>query len=108
MRVVIGVTLHAGKRHAVVRSDDDQSLLGFPALIERGEQRSDLRVVGFKLDRVVEHVSTHDVVVGPIRGDAVDVGGLLAGRDAGVQFVAPMRIVAAKPIKERLARRAAF
>ena len=108
IRVVVGVPFHAGERHAVVRGDDDERVRRLAAGLQRGQQRADLSVEGFDLDCVIKHVAAHRVIVRPIRGHAINVGGFLASRDARVRFVTPMRILAAEPIEERLAGRAGF
>ena len=85
----------------VARHDHDR-VVGLAALLEHVEQHRDLGVEGLDPRGVVEHVAADDLVVGPVAWHAVDVGWPLAGGEACVAGVGPVRIVAAKPEERRL------
>jgi hypothetical protein len=63
-------------------------------------------VVIFNLERVIEHVVSHRIRIGPVPRHAVDVGRrFLAQFRAGARLVPPVRLGCAEPETERLVRR---
>ena len=71
--VKVFVSFHPGKRHAVVRGDDDEGVVELPLFFEMLDDPEQMRIEVFNFKRVVEHVRANDLVVRPVSGHAVDV-----------------------------------
>ena len=97
VRVVVGLTLAAGKGHAVVGGSDHDGILGEAELVEGLEDSSEMPIVMLDLHRIVEHVVADGLVVGPEGGNLVDVGKLLPCLHAASVFIPAMGLHGSEP-----------
>ena len=99
----VGAAFAAREGQAVVGGDDDQRVVEEPAFLEGLEHAPEVAIEVLDLVGVVEEVVAHGGVVGPKRGDAVDVGELFAALfHAGAEFVIAVRLSGAVPKNPRL------
>ena len=98
VRVVVGMALVVGERHAVVGRDDDQRVVEQAALLQFREHPPEVPVEMLHLECIVEHIVADRLVVRPAGGHAVNVGQFLpALGDPRTEFIAPVRLMPAVP-----------
>ena len=90
----------------MIGGDDDERVLEQAALRQRVEHPAEMSVEVLDLEGVVEQVVADGFIVGPIAGDAVDVGEFFpALGHAGAELVGAMRLDRAIPKAPRRVRR---
>ena len=102
MRILVLGSFGARKRHPVVRRNDDNRVVQFPQFLQPGQHQSQLAVIVFDLEPVVQHIVTHRFVVGPEGRNTVDLSGRPAAfcHSAAV-FITAVRLAAAEPEEPR-------